>query len=378
MALGDIVEIDGRTVLVLGQELDIDKGRPDAGNALLHRVEDTLFLVDTGVTKEFRDALTRAIERVGPWQKLVLLTTHGHVDHIGNNDLPDEWAATRDITVEHYVPAYDVPQMVDPQRYWKATFDRVVGVTPLPAPPSLVANTVVSLFQPLRPFGRTTRAFEELPLERFAVGAQRLTGWSFAGGAVRVIRTQGHCRGHVVVFFRDAELLHLGDESNGGCAVMQDSDQLKLQSILSTVAAMVEEGTVQRLTDGHTFEVFDRAGAGAHLELLLDQAKGLQQVALDVVAEQRSVSPQEFVTGYTAGMNKLKVGGANPNPLFTAMMALNQLREIGLMPAEGHTDKPWQRPDLVTPTVPDGRPHGLALVPAAAEMIEWKLRKLGR
>ena len=26
MALGDIVEIDGRTVLVLGQELDIDKG----------------------------------------------------------------------------------------------------------------------------------------------------------------------------------------------------------------------------------------------------------------------------------------------------------------------------------------------------------------
>ena len=159
MALGDIVEIDGRTVLVLGQELDIDKGRPDAGNALLHRVEDTLFLVDTGVTKEFRDALTRAIERVGPWQKLVLLTTHGHVDHIGNNDLPDEWAATRDITVEHYVPAYDVPQMVDPQRYWKATFDRVVGVTPLPAPPSLVANTVVSLFQRwVRSAGRPARS----------------------------------------------------------------------------------------------------------------------------------------------------------------------------------------------------------------------------
>ena len=51
---------------------------------------------------------------------------------------------------------------------------------------------------------------------------------------------------------------------------MQDSDQLKLQSILSTGAAMVEEGTVQQLTEGHTFEVFDRAGAGTHLELLLD------------------------------------------------------------------------------------------------------------
>ena len=142
------------------------------------------------------------------------------------------------------MPAYDLQQMVDPQQYWQATFARVVGVTPLPAPPSLIATKVVSLFQPLRPFGRTTRTFEELPLERFAVGAQRLTGWSFAGGAVRVIRTQGHCRGHVVVYFRDAELLHLGDEANGACGVMQDSDQLKLQSILSTVAAMVEEGTV--------------------------------------------------------------------------------------------------------------------------------------
>ena len=232
MALGDIVEIDGRTVLVLGQEVDVDKGQPDAGNALVHRVDDTLFLVDTGVTNEFRAALIRAIERVGPWHKLVLLTTHGHVDHIGNNDLPDELASTKDITVEHYVPVHDLPQMVDPLHYWKATFDRVVGVTPWPAPPGLVANKVVSLFQPLRPFGRTTRAFEELPLERFAVGAQRLTGWSFAGGAVRVIRTQGHCRGHVAVFFRDAELLHVGDEGNGGCGVMQDSDQLKLQSIL--------------------------------------------------------------------------------------------------------------------------------------------------
>ena len=41
---------------------------------------------------------------------------------------------------------------------------------------------------------------------------------------------------------------------------------------------------MQQLTEGHTFEVFDRAGASAHLELLLDQAMSLQQVALDVVS----------------------------------------------------------------------------------------------
>ena len=164
--------IDDRTVLVTGQELDFEKGQPDVGNALLHRVEDTLFLVDTGVTTAFREALTRAIDQVGPWHKLVLLTTHGHVDHVGNNDLPDEWAADRGITAEHYVPARDLPQMLEPTRYWESTFDRVVGVAPLPAPPALVADSVVSLFQPLRPFGRTTRSYESLPLERFSIGSQ--------------------------------------------------------------------------------------------------------------------------------------------------------------------------------------------------------------
>jgi hypothetical protein len=35
VALGDIVEIDERTVLVLGQPLAFDKGQPDVANALL-------------------------------------------------------------------------------------------------------------------------------------------------------------------------------------------------------------------------------------------------------------------------------------------------------------------------------------------------------
>ena len=37
-----------------------------------------------------------------------------------------------------------------------------------------------------------------LPLERIALGAVPMTGWSFADGAVRVLRSQGHTAGHVV------------------------------------------------------------------------------------------------------------------------------------------------------------------------------------
>ncbi|WP_347353307.1 hypothetical protein, partial [Intrasporangium sp.] len=48
--LGEIVRIDDRSVPVLGQEPDVAKSQPDIANALLHRVDDTLFVVDTGVT----------------------------------------------------------------------------------------------------------------------------------------------------------------------------------------------------------------------------------------------------------------------------------------------------------------------------------------
>ena len=38
MSLGQLIQIDDRTVLVLGQELDIEPDQPDVANTLLHRV----------------------------------------------------------------------------------------------------------------------------------------------------------------------------------------------------------------------------------------------------------------------------------------------------------------------------------------------------
>ncbi len=260
--LGETPTIDDRTLLVLGQELAVPHGQPDVANALVHRSGKTLVVIDTGVTEEFRAALVTATQGVGPWTRALVLTTHGHPDHMGNNDLADELC----VPVEHWVPARDVDQMRDPAPYWVASFARIAGVAPLPAPPSLAGNKVASLFSPLRPFGATTRVYEERPLERIRIGSARFTGWTFADGAVRVLRSQGHCAGHVVVHLRDNGVLHLSDEGNGPCGVMADVDQLKIQTTLAAAAAMVEEGEVRLLTDGHTFAVRDATEAAAHLE----------------------------------------------------------------------------------------------------------------
>lgn len=377
-ALGDLVQIDDRTVLVLGQELDVAQQQPDVGHALVHRVGEYLVLVDTGVTEAFRAALRAAVDRVGPWSRLVLLTTHGHTDHVGNNDLVDELAAERGVPAEHWVPARDLEQMRDPVAYWDRAFTAISGVAPLPAPPSLSANKIVSLFQPLHPFGATTRTYEERPLERLMLGSVRVTGWSFADGAVRVLRSQGHTAGHVVVHLRDCAdgggLVHLGDEANGGCGAMPDADQLKLHTVLGAVASAVAEGGVTTVTQAHDATVRRGAEAVAHLDELVDQGLALQDAALEVTAGQESVDPHRFVVDITRRLSEMGGGGPNPNPVFTGMMSVNLLAEIGLRPAHGHDDQPWTRPAKADPEPVAGMPHGPALLPAAAAMVGWKLR----
>ncbi|MGE7384025.1 MBL fold metallo-hydrolase [Streptomyces sp. NPDC004126] len=338
--LGELVGIDGRTVLVAGQELDLAHGRPDVANALVHRTGDTLVLVDTGVTQPFRAALREAAERVGPWSRVLLLTTHGHADHVGNNDLADALGAP----AEHYVPAPDLGQMRDPVAYWTRAFERVAGLGVLPGPPRDTAERVVSLFRPLRPFGATTRTYEELPPERIRIGSLRFGGWTFADGAVRVLRSQGHTAGHVVVHLRDYGVLHLSDEANGPCGPMADADQLKLQTVLGSAACLLEEGGAEVLTDGHTFALRRGAAAVSHLDRMLDQAAALHAAALELAAGPGPVHPDAFVAGVAEAATALGVTGANPNPLFTAMMAVNLLHDLGLRPGSATPAAPWSRP----------------------------------
>ncbi|KIF06640.1 hypothetical protein PL81_06425 [Streptomyces sp. RSD-27] len=342
-ALGDLIDLDDRTVLVVGRELDVEHGRPDVGNALVHRAGDTLVLVDTGVTEPFRAALRDAARRVGPWSRALLLTTHGHPDHIGNNDLVDELG----VPAEHYVPARELGQMRDPVAYWARAFERIAAFTEPgapPQPPERAARRLLSLFEPMRPFGASTRTYEELPPEHIRIGSLRLSGWTFADGAVRVVRSQGHCAGHVIVHLRDCGVLHLSDEGNGACGAMADADQLKIQTVLGAVARLFEEGGAALMTDGHTFAVRRGPEAVAYLDGLLAQAVALQRAALDATRGARRVEPGAFAAAYARSVAGLGIGGANPNAMFTAMMAVNQLHGLGFHPDPADASAPWSRP----------------------------------
>ncbi|MFI1470543.1 hypothetical protein [Streptomyces wuyuanensis] len=143
---------------------------------------------------------------------------------------------------------------------------------------------------------------------------------------------------------------------------MADADQLKIQTVLGAVATLFEEKKASILTDGHTFTVRRGPEAVAHLEGLLEQGTALQEAALRLTTDNQQVRPRTFTTHYTQALSDLGIGGANPNPVFTAMMALNQIHELGLRPESDDLDTPWSRPTLHNPAprVPprtDSRPR---------------------
>ncbi|WP_404962301.1 hypothetical protein [Streptomyces sp. 147326] len=65
--------------------------------------------------------------------------------------------------------------------------------------------------------------------------------------------------------------------------------------------------------------------------------------------ESSRIRPSAFTPRYGESLAELGVGGANPNAMFTAVMAVNQLRELGLRPQSDDVDALWARPMLRNP-----------------------------
>ena len=129
--------------------------------------------------------------------------------------------------------------------------------------------------------------------------------------------------------------------SGPGTRAAKAKDAVSVLAGIGAAATMFEEGEAAILTDGHTFTVRRGEVALSYLDGVLDQATALQEAALGITKEVASVVPSAFTARYAEALTELGVMGANPNPFFTAMVAKNQLREIGLRPESAGA---WTRP----------------------------------
>ncbi len=77
----NLVVIEGRHPTLLWEACDVP-------SIVVYRAPKTLYVLDTGVGPEQRAALKTQMDALGQGaEEIVLINSHGHFDHLGNNDL---------------------------------------------------------------------------------------------------------------------------------------------------------------------------------------------------------------------------------------------------------------------------------------------------
>ena len=344
--LGETLTIDDRTVLVLGQELDVPHDQPDVANALVHRSGDTL------VAHRHRcdAAVPRRAGRGNPPGRDVDARTgadHARPPRPRRQQRPRRRAGCAGGALR-----------ARPRPRADARPGAVLGAPRSPGSPAWCrcprrrrwrGTRSCRSSQPLRPFGATTRIYEERPLERIRIGSARFTGWTFADGAVRVLRSQGHCAGHVDrAPARQRRPAPVGRgqrplRRHGRRRPAQDPDHARRGGRRCSRRARPPSsptGTRSPSADGD-------GGSRPTWTGCSDQATALQEAALALAKDGGRVRPDAF-TAATPTPSPSSASSA-PTPTRSSPRWWRQPAARDRAAAGRARDAPWSRPALANP-----------------------------
>jgi glyoxylase-like metal-dependent hydrolase (beta-lactamase superfamily II) len=306
--LGDIVTLANNLWLVVGD-------RPaDVPNVLVYRAGDRLYLIDSGAGSTIRASILQVLHEVGPIQSFTLLNSHGHADHVGNNDLIHKVTARE---THHYLSEAGLPLLAartyfaDQFARLSASYDpatgfqahrlrwRFVGVVR-----DLVAAAVgerrtlemffflyLRKFQPIRPSPETIQTYEALPRQPLLIGGVPWTGWSFGEDDIWVLEARGHTPDEVLFYLPEHQVLHTADLTFPLFPTFPDSNGSVTQELLSKCRAMTTAGVVRLLTDGHHHQVYQgRQEVLAFLGTLLTEQEHFQAVLREILEEHEGLT----------------------------------------------------------------------------------------
>lgn len=329
LAYGDVVEVTPGVQMVVGRPLDFEKGEVDVANALLYNSDGTLVVIDTGGTAGFVEYLDTAAARLAPYEAVLLISTHGHADHVGNN----AWVETLGVPATHFISAHDLYGMRDQVGYFADGFAVAAPFLGEAAPGRQFAQQIVDLFGGIESETAALTVLESLPLEAITIGGTSWDGWRLLDGAVLVLRTSGHTAGQVVVYLPGPKVLHLSDETTGYYQVFPDADPAANLLTLQRATKAIENGAVDFMTDGHTFAVHSGDEAIAYLTSLVDAALAYDAAVSRLLngAPAEGIAVPALVAGLADAPELANVpGGANDIPVFSFMQIVNKLRELGI------------------------------------------------
>jgi glyoxylase-like metal-dependent hydrolase (beta-lactamase superfamily II) len=339
LSYGDVVRAAPNTLMVVGRELNQAKGEADIANSILYRTGDTLYVIDTGATPSFRAPLRKAIRRLRPFRHVVLINTHGHPDHLGNNELVMKTPA---VSHRHYMSRLDygiadhyVAQSLG------AGIARISGYIPGFDDPMAQGRALFDLFQPLEQSKSTRRPIESLPRHAVRIGKLRTRGWTFGDDDLVVVRTGAHTHGELIVYFPKTHLLHTADETVSYYPVWPESSPTPTRQVFVEMREAASGNGARILTEGHRFEV--ERGAGRireRLQGLLDGWDAYDRAAKRLLTE---AAPQ----GVTVGELVDRIGqapelagvaaGGQAGILFAALQVVMKLGELHAVVVSGDT-----------------------------------------
>lgn len=306
---------------------------PDLPTVVVYRSGPTAYLLDSGVGPEQREAIRTLLKEYdGQLDRVVLLNSHGHLDHLGNNDVLGEVA--HGLETGHYFPRDGRPGL-DFESFFGAMYRRGIpyfdylsglrlpaegvasllralgadaslgaedvadlgaridrlGISPALGAflPSLVVDILLQTYPPVYPSVETMTDYEDYAdAGEIRIGSTRWTGWSFldADGEVdvHVLQSGGHSAGGVVFYLPKHRFLMMADETTS-VPIWADSDPGRTVATARKALTMLDEGELTALCAGHRpMSVVSGDDARAALRGVIGGAKQFAAAVDDVLA----------------------------------------------------------------------------------------------
>ena len=266
--LGDIVPLANNLWLIVGD------GPKDFPNVVVYQAGDRMYVMDSGAGSVIKASILKVMQEAGPLQTFTLLNSHGHADHVGNNDVINMTQAKEK---HHYFSKAGLA-LLDPVPYFTDLFLRLSAYyDPIAAYQvdrlkwqflKLIRDTValfvgekaaitavwsiyIKNFQPFHPSRETLEFYESLPRQTITIGGVHWTGWVLGEDDVWILEERAHTSDEVLFYIPEHKLLFTADLTFPMFPTFPDTDGKLTREMLERCYDMASAGVVSLLINSH-------------------------------------------------------------------------------------------------------------------------------
>lgn len=265
---GDIVQLANNLWLIVGD------GPKDCPNVVVYQAADRMYVLDSGAGPVIRASIIKVMQQAGPLQTFTLLNSHGHADHVGNNDVIN-FAQAKE---RHHYFSNAGLSLLDPVPYFTDLFLRLSAYyDPLAAYRTdrlkwqslkLIRDAVglfagekaaitaiwsiyIKNFEPFHPSRETMEFYESLPRQTITIGGVQWTGWGLGANDVWILEERGHTSDEVLFYLPEHKLLFTADLTFPMFPTFPDTNGKLTREMLQRCLDMASAGAVSLLVNSH-------------------------------------------------------------------------------------------------------------------------------